>query len=603
MSDGIDFSRISRKHVVAACRVVLSSGAPPRRAGRSTFLVFEDHHLPAKYVLGLAYEMATGINLEPDEFTGGEATARVLRGLGFRVDGPTRSSPTRGPARPARTKAAKSVPLPATIATTGKVGLRAALKSRFGRVETEVTFPWLVVPKPDQRSPEIEKLRDVLKSHRGFAAFDTPGHQLRCDFYLPEKNAIIEVDERQHYTKPRAMALRNYPPTVALGFDKTRWIKDCERIAATDPSPPHRDEQRAYYDSLRDLLAGEHGVRLIRVADAELGTQEDVARTLSAIAEALGENTVDFTIATACIAGTTAKSAAENRCRIALLGRIVEEIQARQWFPTVLLLPGGYFRLPCHIGPKKHADRVQRLEGQAFAKACRIAAGHLGGTVIVGVDSIPWHRPGFQFPDAGDQLCVAWDKSSLVGLGRKVFPTNGEADDLVIYANDMRARSRLATLHDHRQALLCSCYDMFGCSERAGSPGVRSKNIRWLQTEQDGLLERRSQRAQVAAAIATGVRAWEALVSAAIVGCVAIHGFTRTGPGSGKAYWQRHGVEKASRFLGGRLAFGAAHLEPPLPSPTVATFAARNGRRILPDDHFTVSVSDGLAALVRLYRP
>lgn len=194
------------------------------------------------------------------------------------------------------------------------------------------------------------------------------------------------------------------------------------------------------------------------------------------------------------------------------------------------------------------------------------------------------------------------------GIYRQLLPQ--EREDLLLVGDDLPggiAEEGLEVLERHGHefggglhALLCTCYDMFGCSERADKPGIRSRNIRRLYTGDAGLLERRIHRKQVTTAVSTGVRQWEVLVQRASVGLAAIHHFARTGKGSGKAYWQRHGIEKASTILGGRIAFGAVHLEPPLPAPDVAVFAARRGKRISPVDHF---VEHGQAALVRLYRP
>src|SRR5262249_12893858 len=50
-------------------------------------------------------------------------------------------------------------------------------------------------------------------------------------------------------------------------FDRQEWLATCRTIQATDPTPPYRDEQRAFYDSLRDILAARNGVRLIRLRD------------------------------------------------------------------------------------------------------------------------------------------------------------------------------------------------------------------------------------------------------------------------------------------------------------------------------------------------
>ena len=66
---------------------------------------------------------------------------------------------------------------------------------------------------------------------------------------------IIEYDERQHFTEQRAKSLAYYPSNRNLGFDKDKWREACENIKATDKDPLYRDEQRAFYDSVRDILA------------------------------------------------------------------------------------------------------------------------------------------------------------------------------------------------------------------------------------------------------------------------------------------------------------------------------------------------------------
>ena len=40
---------------------------------------------------------------------------------------------------------------------------------------------------------------------------------------------------------------------MRLGFSKDRWVALCEEIQAGDNSPIYRDEQRAFYDTVRDI--------------------------------------------------------------------------------------------------------------------------------------------------------------------------------------------------------------------------------------------------------------------------------------------------------------------------------------------------------------
>src|SRR5207248_5209290 len=81
----------------------------------------------------------------------------------------------------------------------------------------------------------------------------------------------VEFDERQHFTPLRAISLRSYPVSANMGFSKERWIQLCDQIQAGDNSPIYRDEQRAFYDSVRDILIPELGFKpLVRVFEDDV---------------------------------------------------------------------------------------------------------------------------------------------------------------------------------------------------------------------------------------------------------------------------------------------------------------------------------------------
>src|SRR5205823_9348600 len=84
----------------------------------------------------------------------------------------------------------------------------------------------------------------------------------------------------------RAKSLGLYPLDLALCFDRQEWLTACRTIRATDPTPPYRDEQRAFYDSLRDILAARNGVRLIRLRYGTFdwtgpGAEEQLSKVLA----------------------------------------------------------------------------------------------------------------------------------------------------------------------------------------------------------------------------------------------------------------------------------------------------------------------------------
>ena len=76
----------------------------------------------------------------------------------------------------------------------------------------------------------------------------------RVDFFIPDQKLIVEFDESQHFTEPRAIALGLYPNKDDFGFSLEKWSNLCRDLDKRDNDPPYRDEQRAWYDTLRDFV-------------------------------------------------------------------------------------------------------------------------------------------------------------------------------------------------------------------------------------------------------------------------------------------------------------------------------------------------------------
>ncbi len=92
-----------------------------------------------------------------------------------------------------------------------------------------------------------------LQHHRGHDKFVRAKKLPNVDFFVVNPGFIVEFDESQHFTKPREISLNNYPDDLKLGFDKQKWIKLCEDLHKKDNNPLYRDEQRAWYDTMRDF--------------------------------------------------------------------------------------------------------------------------------------------------------------------------------------------------------------------------------------------------------------------------------------------------------------------------------------------------------------
>ncbi len=101
---------------------------------------------------------------------------------------------------------------------------------------------------------DLSLVYQALQKHRGHYEFVKAKRLPRVDFFIPNERTIIEFDESQHFTKLREIALSLYPNKVHYGFSIDRWRKLCRELNKRDNDPPYRDEQRAWYDTLRDFV-------------------------------------------------------------------------------------------------------------------------------------------------------------------------------------------------------------------------------------------------------------------------------------------------------------------------------------------------------------
>lgn len=141
--------------------------------------------------------------------------------------------------------------------------IKQTLVKIYGSITYEKPFPVEVRPEKLECNKYCETLRRIYaelqnnyaerQNYRGYQELASR-NSLKCDAYVESANFVLEWDERQHFSRPREIALRLYPDDLKIGFDKNRWIALCSQKPAKDNNPPHRDEQRAWLDTLRDFL-------------------------------------------------------------------------------------------------------------------------------------------------------------------------------------------------------------------------------------------------------------------------------------------------------------------------------------------------------------
>lgn len=106
----------------------------------------------------------------------------------------------------------------------------------------------------------LAAIHAALGDHRGHRDFVRAARLAPVDFFVPDPGFIVEFDESQHFTAPRAAALGRYPAELAVGFSVAGWRDRCLEIDAHDDDPAYRDEQRAWYDTLRDFAPARLGL-------------------------------------------------------------------------------------------------------------------------------------------------------------------------------------------------------------------------------------------------------------------------------------------------------------------------------------------------------
>ena len=104
--------------------------------------------------------------------------------------------------------------------------------------------------------PYFKKIYSKLENHRGGTIITKQNNLGKCDIFIPGELRIIELDERQHFSALRAVSLENYPTELKTAFDRDEYAIFCKILNSKDDDKkkPYRDEQRAWFDTLRDFM-------------------------------------------------------------------------------------------------------------------------------------------------------------------------------------------------------------------------------------------------------------------------------------------------------------------------------------------------------------
>lgn len=298
----INWNKITKDDILEAIEL-FDNNQPEYGNPRGLFLIFNGKKYPAKVIRRLAYNLKYEDYITDDQFKGGSYTIKFFNKYGFDmeynnmpyyVNNKSSKTSTLEEHKTPNKKLSKDksvnfnnkkhnkrklnekIKISGNNVLEQKNALQLLLNKLFnGDLVNERSFEWMRTPSdPKNTYPE---LYESLMNYRGDKKFARKNYKLPgCDFVSESNKIIIEYDERQHFTEPRRLSLLNYP-YAKLYYNKEQWIKVCEDIQAIDNSPYNRDEIRAYYDSIRDIEAYNHGYKLIRIMHEEFDFERDDA--------------------------------------------------------------------------------------------------------------------------------------------------------------------------------------------------------------------------------------------------------------------------------------------------------------------------------------
>jgi len=363
-----------------------------------------------------------------------------------------------------------------------KVRIRELLEKIYGTVITNYRIS--IDSKPEdfhkhQRYPVLNEIYTSLQKYRGYTEFVRASY-VDVDFFLPKQEMIVEFDESQHFTEPRKIALSHYPSKIAIGFSREAWMKHCHEIKAYDNDPPFRDEQRAWYDTLRDFIPEMKGflptVRLfakdmtwcsldsnnvddIRKFQNLIESKNEVGETNQnrPISQIPKQDWIATVILKSNLKIADEKDPGNNPIRISEMDQILRSTIEKTSGDGVILFPGGWVHTQ-HLRAETIYPEIERCVKEVLTKTNRNIK------VCVGIDGF-FDRPVSEDPYDQDQMAITIDKTGIIAICRKFYPSDDNERKSIILAKNCYdgelSKPRIFELNDVRYFPFV-CYDVYG---------------------------------------------------------------------------------------------------------------------------------------------
>lgn len=552
---------ISRKHILKAIQDIEMLGLPISRTSRKFVLEYDGKFYPPKYLISLANKHANGKKLSPTTFNGGTESNEFLRHLGFKVEKKSISQKPLPESFKSYTASTETKKTHNERCPRCKESVKALLEKIYGKVESNYKLYKGVSPEDFRDTAYYKTLEEIYKTlqiYRGHKKFTNVKTLPRCDFFLPDQRFIVEFDESQHFTTARLKAFEKYPANFRPGFNIQRWIELCKNINARDNNPIYRDEQRAWYDTLRDFMPALEGLLpTVRIYSKDIQwcalspqKSDDVTKFKNLIENKRRDSSWVATVV------LQSNKKYNNDERLKTLSQIIENMLQNTKGDGVILFPAGWLNAGKTRKAKNLYNRTATSVKNILGEKKRNIA------IALGIDG----------RDEEDQIAIAISKKGIEAIARKFHPTKEEKsylDRAKDYLSPEDNQSRIFSLNG-KKYFLCVCYDSFGIrQEELPNIGI------------DVILNH-------------------------------VHRFNPKGkPGSGEVYFAKNGFAGASKAWN-CLVFGAAvffNREVPERWPTGVSWNcgsksvqkwSYDDNTIKPESLFTMKVKEGTAH-IRIY--
>jgi hypothetical protein len=366
-----------------------------------------------------------------------------------------------------------------------KIRVRELLEKIYGPVIMNYRIPLGTKPEDFREHPRYPILNEIftsLQKHRGFTEFVRASY-VDVDFFLPGQRMIVEFDESQHFTEPRKIALAHYPPDINVGFSRDAWMKHCDEIRAYDNDPSFRDEQRAWYDTLRDFLPAANGfmptIRLYSrdmewcTLDPKLSVDIEKFRNLLDVKSDLTsshshpmpepEKALPFWIATVTVRSEHEKDPTKNDERLKEIPLVIAPILESRSSDGIILFPGGWI----HTGPKD-AQSEEDVVCKAVTDALKRSSSDV--LVCIGIDG-RMDAAGFDH----DQIALLIDKNGIKHRVRK-FCASPQEKAVISHNLEPLAEAKKSHIFSFKgkEIFISVCYDI--CANKPAPKGFGLTN-------------------------------------------------------------------------------------------------------------------------------